>query len=1717
MGQNFQENWTRQPIAIIGVGCRFPGASDLDSLWRILRDGIETVSDYPGGRFESLDRFYDRTAGERNGPVTRRGGFLRRLDLFDADFFGISPREAVLLDPQQRLLLEVGWEALDDAGLPLECLAGSRTGVFVGQWTSDFETCVNQLLTQPQLYSTTGSGRYAAAARLAYHFDLRGPNLTLDTACSSSLVAIHLACQSLRLEESELALVGAVNLILRPEITRAYGSAGMLSPDGHCKFGDISANGYVRSEGAAVVVMKLLRRAVADGDPIHAVIRGTASNHEGRSSGMLVSPSCEAQAAMIRAALEDAGISAAEVDYVEAHGTGTAAGDPVELEAIGSVLQESPRLRPCYVGSVKTNLGHCEAAAGLTGLCKLILSLRHASIPATLNFREPNPNISWSRLPLTIAKEHQPWPHNGERRIAALNSFGITGTNAHAIVENAPDRAAIPDQDDRARLFVLSARSPAALEQTASSWLARMRENPSWPSSMADLAYTAAVRRTHHPFRLAAVAKSAPELESHLTSWIEHEAMDLVHGGRIAATAPRIALVFPGQGGQWTAMGSGLFRREPVFRDALTRCDRALRPWTGWSVVEEIQGFSAAAQGDIDRVQPTLFALMIALTELWRSWGVEPGAVVGHSMGEVAAAVVCGALCLDDGAAVIANRSRLMKAAAGRGQMAMTALTFDQATDFIRPFHGSISIAASNSPVSTVLAGDADAMEDAIATLETREIFCRRVQVEVASHCAQMDPIASELERSVDGIAPRQATIPFYSTSTGLIEDGSRLGASYWGRNLREPVLFAGAVQQLLGDGFHSFIEINAHPVLLRAIEECAKHAGNEIVALGSLRRGKDELAEMLGSLGRLYVRGVPVRFRHLYPRGECLRLPAYPWQRERYWPDENRSEGRFARRGSHPHLGAPIDLSEEPGKYLFEVDFSPPADEIQAAGWCIELVMAAACDLFGVPAVTLADIRFLSGIGGSDIGQLILSGHANAFGQAGADCIFRLSAKTEGEWRCCCQGNVLVPGDSGTAPARYRVDRTIESKLHPVTASLQVAAESVGYSIGDRGWSIVSIDRMRGSRAVAGEVVRVGAVVDPIMEKSAFAEAEDASGRRLISVEGVHFEFEPTADCSRDIYEWKWTEIEPPPANGASAGVFLACGDAAESLEISERLRSLGVDCLVAADLDTVRNLLEAAAPSLRGVLWISAYHTAEPVGAFSLIQELRSLVLCLAGRQTSGLRLWLVTTGAHVIAREEDLPSPVDATVWGLARVIASEHPELGCVSLDLSPHPGADEFEELARLVMCLTPEDRLAIRGKRHYGARLERRLDLEKAEVVLRRDGTYLVTGGLGALGMILAGFLAEHGAGTIALVGRRAPNEDARERIARLESRGVRVRTFQADVAEESELAAVLNEIGGAAALRGIFHAAGAAHFALLAESDPERMNDVLRPKLMGAWNLHRLTQGYDLDYWVMYSSIAASCGQPGQGIYAAANAYLDGLAVLRQASGLPAMSIEWGVWKNLGMVRTSGASRGVVAWAEQGMSALNSWDAIDGLQRLMAHPVPVAFVAPVDWNRFARSIAGQVLPAYSGLIEGTAAVPREESGFRKTLSSHAKQERIPALQSFLKTIVAAVLKTQAAKIDPAQPFGSLGMDSLMAVEFASRTTDSLGIRVPVTAAFNFPTLELFTREVLRRIDAEAESTEAAFSAPTTAAKTDVSAAHAAIEAMSEGEALDSLLKAASR
>jgi acyl transferase domain-containing protein/glutamate-1-semialdehyde aminotransferase/acyl-CoA synthetase (AMP-forming)/AMP-acid ligase II/alpha-ketoglutarate-dependent taurine dioxygenase len=878
-----------EPVAIIGIGCRFPGADGPQAFWRLLCHGVDAIREVPADRWDA-DSFYAPEAATPGKANTRWGGFLEGVDLFDAAFFGISGREACRMDPQQRLLLEVAWEALEDAGQVPARLAGTATGVFVGISTDDYGRLQLGDLDRIDAYSGTGSALCIAANRLSYFLDLQGPSMAVDTACSASLVAVHLACNSLRSGESTLALAAGVNLILSPALAINFTKAGVMAPDGRCKTFDARANGYVRSEGAGLVVLKPLSRALADGDPVYAVIRGSAVTHDGRTNG-LMAPSRPAQELLLRKAYQNAGVEPARVRYAEAHGTGTLLGDPIEASALGAVLSAGrPPGAVCRLGSVKTNIGHLEAAAGVAGLIKVALSLKHRLLPPSLHFETPNPHIPFAALALEVQKELGPWPGEAGTGtlLAGVSSFGVGGANAHVVLEEAPPTLRGSTERECPKLLPISARSAEALNDLAQPYRDLIAGDTCPP--LGDLCYTAAVRRSHHAHRLALCFQSREELLEQLDGALQGTVRPgLATGVRPAAGPPRLAFVFSGQGSQWLGMGMELREHEPVFREALEECERSIQEQFGWSLLDGLSSTSSRLE-EIEFVQPALCAIQIALAALWRSWGIEPEAVVGHSLGEVAAAHFAGALSLDDAMRVICRRSRLLKRLSGQGAMAVVALSLEEARAALHGREHELSIAASNSPESTVVSGDLSAIDRLLAELQERNVFCRRVQVDVAAHSPQIESLRPEMEASLSDIKPRRAAVRIVSGATGDFLEGEALGPAYWGSNLREPVLFSAGVSALVEAGCETFLEISPHPVLLGPIAQCLRHLDRRGTTLPSLRRGLGELAAMYGSLGALYSLGQTVRWSSIHPEGSCVPLPSYPWQRQRYWLDPSAS-----------------------------------------------------------------------------------------------------------------------------------------------------------------------------------------------------------------------------------------------------------------------------------------------------------------------------------------------------------------------------------------------------------------------------------------------------------------------------------------------------------------------------------------------------------------------------------------------------------------------------------------------------------------------------------------------------------------------------------------------------------------------------------------------------------------------------------------------------------
>ena len=892
------------PIAVIGIGCRVPGgATNADEMWRLLRDGTDCARTVPADRWDA-HKWYDPDPATPGKSTTKEAGFLDQIDMFDSEYFGILPREADRMDPQQRLVLEVAAEAVDDAGLPHPRLRGSRTSVYIASYHNDYAQLQYSDPNGIEARTLTGILHSIVPNRLSYLLDLRGPSLSIDSACSSSLAAIHLGCQGLRSGETDLSIAGGVSLMVTPEITVAMSKVGFMAPDGRSKTFDALADGFGRGEGCGIVVLKRLSDAIADNDRIHGVIRGSAVNQDGRST-LLTAPNGPAQEALILESLRGAQLDAEQICFFETHGTGTALGDPIEVEAIAATIgQPDESGTPCWLGSAKANFGHLEAAAGVVGLLKAIQVLRHGMTPPQPHFTKLNPHISLDGTRLAISTALTPLPERPFPRCAAVSSFGVGGTNANIIIEEPPHLPPAPATTpaDRCRILPLSARSPAALEALVTSWIGFLAETP---STIDDLCHTAANRRTHHDWRIAVCGHSKHELRVQLEALSTNKLSPLV-----AAAGPRVGFVFCGQGPQWFAMGRELLKTETRFRDTIALCDELLRPLAPWSLLDELnlpEERSRLAETEIG--QPALFAIQVSLAALWKSWGLSPDCVVGHSVGEIAALHVAGALDLPEAVRIVFHRARIMQRATGNGRMVAVSLDELVAARVVAPYGSRLGIAAVNGPRSVVLSGEAIALDEVVASLEQRGVNCRMLPVNYAFHSAQMTPLRDDFVTQLGQVQSTHPSIEFISTVSGRSEAG-RPDATYFGRNVREPVRFAAAAKEMLRE-CSLVVEIGPHPVLAAAIAECATPTQPSPSIFPSLRRGRPGRETMLNACAGVYAAGRDINWRKVQAGpGQVVDLPSYPWQRRRHWIPVRNPRAWQPQRVDHPLLGQRTDLA---------------------------------------------------------------------------------------------------------------------------------------------------------------------------------------------------------------------------------------------------------------------------------------------------------------------------------------------------------------------------------------------------------------------------------------------------------------------------------------------------------------------------------------------------------------------------------------------------------------------------------------------------------------------------------------------------------------------------------------------------------------------------------------------------------------------------------------
>ncbi|MFB1483784.1 SDR family NAD(P)-dependent oxidoreductase [Corallococcus sp. RDP092CA] len=1538
------------PIAIVGMACRFPGeANTPEAFWQVLRDGVDTVTEVPRDRWD-IDAWYSPDPDVPGRMHTRKGAFLSTRSEFDADFFGISPREAASLDPQQRLLLEVSWEALERAGMAPDRLSGSLTGVYVGLSTGDYARLLD---TRPpesfDAYAFSGTAHSMAAGRLSYHLGLQGPSVALDAACASSLVAVHLACQALRGGGCDLALAGGVNRLLSAHFHLNFSQGRMLAPDGRCKTFDASADGYVRGEGAGIVVLKRLADALRDQDPIVAVIRGSAVNQDGRSSGLTV-PNGPAQQAVIRQALQSAGVNPEQVDYVEAHGTGTSLGDPIELGALGAAFGPRPPEQPLLVGSVKTNIGHLEAAAGIAGLIKVALALQHGELPAHLHLRQPNPHVPWDKLPIRIPTRHQPWPTSHGRRIAGVSAFGFSGTNAHVLLERAPDAEPAPQDEEQDRpverplhLLALSARSAPALQQLAARFAGQLRAEPSLPPG--DVCFSANTGRARLPHRLCAVAGTGEALADQLDGMARGAGSALLTGQALAEP-PEVAFLFTGQGSQHPDMGRALYETQPLFRERLEQCDALLRPYLERPLLDVLY-HAPDAQPLLHQTaytQPALFALEYALAELWRSWGIVPGAVLGHSVGEYAAACVAGVFSLDDGLKLIAERGRLMQELPERGTMAAVSATPARVEAALGADRDACAIAALNGPESVVISGSERAVEAVLARLTAQGVRSARLQVSHAFHSPLMEPMLPAFERVLRTATLSPPGLELISNVAGAVASDEVTTAAYWCRHVRQPVRFAEGIQALVQRGFRVFVELGPKPTLSSLGRLCAPDP--DLLWLASLR-GRDDWRTLLESLGTLYVRGAPVDwegFDQGYSRRKRV-LPTYPFQQKSFWfeaPDGGPAHARPSRDDGRPAGHTPLTSLLETG------DVRGLAEQLRRGG-----------ALNGPALETLPQVA-----------EALVREHQRQRAEAEvASTLYRVS------WSPAPRG--------GVAPARHAGEWLILADR------------------GGLGHALASRLEARGERCLI-------ATTEELLGPSPHAPdlADPAALTRL--VEGLGVPGKPP--LAGIVYLWA---LDAPDPEGLEADTF---------------------DPAQRATCD--------------GLLW--------------LLQALGGWT------QAAQPPLWCVTRGVHAVGDEPGPRAVAQAPLWGLAGVASTEHPELRVRLVDV----GSDAHEEVSAWLEAelRSPddEDRLALRRGHRYAARLEPLPSEAPPPPAFEAQASYLITGGLGGVGLAVAGWLVRQGARHLVLMSRSGvATKAAREAVEALERAGAQVLVVQGDVSRPEDVTGVLAALKARLpSLRGVVHAAAVLDDGTLRQQTPERFQRVRRPKADGAWNLHLATRHEALDFFICFSSAAALLGAPGQANYAAANAFLDALARYRRGLGLPALTIGWGPWKDLGMAAGLDAhSRQRLA--DEGFGALETEQGLRAFGALLSSRVPDVAVLPIDWSTFAAH-ARPRMPLLRKLVEGAAlGAASTEPSWAQRWEATPATERPGFLRAYVQEQVARILRW-----DPTQPmdaqrgFAEMGMDSLMAVELRNRLQRDVGQPLSAALIFNYPRIEALAQHL---------------------------------------------------
>jgi acyl transferase domain-containing protein/acyl carrier protein len=1710
-----------EPIAIVGMSCRYPGeVASPAGLWELVARGGDAISAFPEDRGWDLESTRDPEPGGQGRTRAREGGFLADAADFDHEFFGIGASEAKGLDPQMRLFLEGSWEALEGAAIDPGDLRGKPVGVFAGVMYHDYGWGLSTTAGTSPI--ATGGTSSVVSGHAAYTLGLEGPTLSVDTACSSSLVAIHLACQTLRNGDSPLALAGGVTVLSTPAIFSQLASLGGVARDGRCKAFGAGADGAGFSEGIGVLVLERLSEAERNGHTVLATVRGSAINQDGASNGV-TAPNGPAQERLIRQALANAGLSAADVDMVEAHGTGTALGDPIEANALLATYGQD-REEPLRLGSLKSNIGHAQAAAGVGGVIKSVMALREAKMPRTLHADEPTPAVDWSSGKIELLTEGRDWEGNGRPRRAAVSSFGASGTNAHLILEEAPERAratadAAADDDAAASgrplagpiPLVLSAKSEPALREQARRLASRLSGEEA-PEPL-DVAASLTSTRARFERRAVALGEDRERLLSGLRALGRGEEHPALVGGRAEREA-KVAFLFPGSGSQWLGMTRELIEESPVFAAAMAECDEAFAPHLQRPMHDVLRGADDAWLRDFTVAQPVVFSTMVSLARLWRACGVEPAAVAGHSQGEVAAAHVAGGLSLEDAALILAVRTELLLDLPVPGGLASVHLPLGELEERLAPWGERLEVAVFNGPASLVVSGERAALDELLATCEEDGVRARRILgADFPSHSAYIEPLRGALLERLAPVAPRGGEIPFYSTVTGEAIDTGGLDAEYWYRNLRQPVRFEPIVSELLERGHRLMIEVNGHPLLVPAVREAidAGPVAEEAVVLGTLRREEGGAERFVRSLAEAHAHGARVDWPAFFgPGAKKVPLPTYPFQRQRFWLDP--AAGGAASLASaglaaadHPLLGAAI---EDPSGEGFAMSGRVSPD---SHPWLLDHTAFGVALLPGAAFLELA-LRAGSEAGAPVVEELALE--APLVLAEGEEALLRVSVGGAGERGRRELSIHSRPGDAGEGEAwtRHAHGVVVAATAAPPAAIAEAAdwpprgAEPIDVDDAYRELAAAGIEygpAFRGMRAAW----RCG---EEIYAEVAFPGERDEAGERFLvhpalldatghaAVASILAGDAALAPGELPMpFAWKGVRLEAAGASSlrvrmsaaADAGALTAV-DPAGNVVVS-------IDEFVHRPVDRAR--LRAALPGSRSLYrleWrpLRARGEDEPA-VETTVEDVRGPAsgdraeaareLCAAALDRiqaflaadgdgEGRLVFLVERGLAVSPADE--PDPAQAALAGLVRSAASEHPG----RFLLIDTDGSEASEAALETALAADPrESEIALREGKPLVPRLAALKGAAEETAELDPERTVLITGAMGGIGAQVARHLAEaHGARHLLLVSRSGESAAGAPALrAALEALGASVEIAACDVSDREALGALLAEVDSAHPLGAVIHCAAVLDDATVESANAGQLARVFAPKVDAAWHLHELTAGAELSWFVCFSSVIGVIGGAGQASYAAANSFLDALAARRRAAGLPAVSMAWGGW-DLESELAAGIDqdrleRGARQIAERyGIVPFPAERGLELFDAALTTPVASVVPAQLDLGRLrSRAAAGTLGALLSGLVRAPARGAEGGGSLARRLAGAPEAGRAKIALEAVSAHVAAVLGYESAtEVATEKPFKDLGFDSLAAVELRNRLVADSGIGLATTIVFDYPSPAALAEHLLELV-----------------------------------------------